>query len=108
MDTDTLGPLLGVWIICAVIGGLMGSSRSVGGGGGLLLGLLFGPLGLIIVAVSGSPSPLDRIEAKPAEPGWHDDPLGRFDARYFDGERWTQHVGRVEADGSRRSLEDPL
>src|SRR3954447_21639399 len=27
-----------------------------------------------------------------AEPGWHPDPLGRNEHRYFDGERWTDHV----------------
>jgi uncharacterized Tic20 family protein len=24
--------------------------------------------------------------------GWHTDPLGRFQLRYWDGERWTEHV----------------
>ncbi len=33
----------------------------------------------------------------PAAPAadWYDDPSGRFDKRYWDGGRWTVHVGRV-------------
>jgi hypothetical protein len=27
-----------------------------------------------------------------AAAGWHADPFGRFDHRYWDGERWTEHV----------------
>lgn len=26
--------------------------------------------------------------------GWHADPRGRFDLRYYDGARWTEHVSR--------------
>src|SRR5215207_11126973 len=26
--------------------------------------------------------------------GWHPDPAGRADQRYWDGERWTEHVMR--------------
>jgi uncharacterized protein YxjI len=28
-------------------------------------------------------------------PAWHPDPFGRFEARYWDGERWTEHVSRA-------------
>jgi Protein of unknown function (DUF2510) len=34
-------------------------------------------------------------------PGWHDDPVGRFDSRYWDGNGWTRAVirgGQVESD----------
>jgi Protein of unknown function (DUF2510) len=27
------------------------------------------------------------------EPGWYADPAGRFEHRYWDGARWTEHVG---------------
>lgn len=97
------------WIICGVIGGAVGSGKNMGCAG-FLLGLLLGPLGIIIVAVLGPKerSTLDKIEARPAGEGWHPDPLGRFDSRWYDGERWTQHVGRVEPGGERRQLEDPF
>lgn len=29
------------------------------------------------------------------EPAWHDDPCGRFDKRYWNGEVWTAQVGRA-------------
>ncbi|MGY6502810.1 MAG: RDD family protein [Acidimicrobiales bacterium] len=36
--------------------------------------------------------------------GWHDDPLGRYPKRYYDGSQWTHHV----TDGSGQTLQDPL
>ncbi len=30
----------------------------------------------------------------PLPPGWHPDPTGHFDYRYWDGSRWTQHVSK--------------
>jgi hypothetical protein len=35
------------------------------------------------------------------QPGWHRDPAGRFDSRYWDGSRWTSAVmrnGQVDTD----------
>jgi hypothetical protein len=100
-------PLVMLWGAFALFGAMIGSGKRMGAGGGLALGLLLGPLGLLIVAVSGNPTVLDRVETKPADAGWHPDPLGRFDSRWFDGQRWTQHVGRVDGD-QRVQLEDPL
>lgn len=65
-------------------------------------------LGAILSSGATSTSTLGKIEARPTEAGWHPDPLGRFDSRFWDGERWTQHVGRVEGDGTKRQLEDPV
>ncbi len=28
-------------------------------------------------------------------PGWHPDPFGRFESRYWDGAQWTEHVARA-------------
>jgi len=45
------------------------------------------------------------------EPGWHNDPLGRHESRYWDGTQWTEHVsdGGVQStdpvDGSAPSSE---
>lgn len=61
-----------------------------------------------VILSSGGKGTLDRLETRPDAAGWHPDPLGRFDSRYWDGARWTQHVGRLEPDGSRRQLEDPV
>lgn len=41
---------------------------------------------------------------RPAAGGWHPDPTGRFGLRWYDGQRWTDHV--VSADG--RTITDPL
>lgn len=103
-----MGPFVFVWIVCGVLGAMIGSNKRMGGVLGFVLGVLLGPLGVIVVAISGSPTVLDRVQAtggKDAE--WLPDPLGRFDTRWWDGQEWTQHVGRVEPDGSRRTFEDP-
>lgn len=100
-------PFIVVWGVMGVIGAMIGSSKKMGAAGGFFLGVLLGPIGVLVAAVSSGPSTLERIEAKPEEPGWHPDPLGRFDARWYDGKRWTQHVGRVDGD-QRVQLEDPL
>lgn len=95
----------------AVFGALLGTDKAMGGAGGFVLGLLLGPLGVLIVAVSKGkekPTTLQRVQARPEGEGWHPDPLGRFDGRYFDGQEWTQHVGRVGADGARQTFEDPM
>jgi len=97
--------------IGGLVGAVIGSSRTIGAGGGFFLGALLGVIGWVILAFSAkppAPTVLDRVERTPEQPGWHDDPLGRFDARWYSGERWTQHVGRVGADGTRQTFEDPL
>jgi hypothetical protein len=39
-----------------------------------------------------------RRPATPTSPavpaGWHADPAGRYELRYWDGQRWTEHVSR--------------
>ncbi len=101
---EATGVLVGAVLLCGIIGAAIGSPKGIGGAG-LLLGLLFGPLGVLIVAVL-KPGKLSQITVRPAGAGWHPDPLGKFDGRYFDGSRWTQHVGRVGADGTRAQFED--
>lgn len=95
-----------VAVFCALIGAAIGSPKGQAGAG-FFLGFLLGPIGIIVIAVMKD-SKLNRIQAKPPHPGWWTDPLARFDSRYFDGNRWTQHVGRVNADGTRQQFEDPL
>jgi hypothetical protein len=103
-----MGGVIVFLVVCGIIGGMVGTNKQMGGGQGFALGVVLGPLGVIIVAVSKGTGTLGKIEARPAEAGWHPDPLGRFDSRFWDGARWTQHVGRVEGDGTRRQLEDPV
>jgi hypothetical protein len=105
------GPYIVGMVFSGLIGMAIGSNRTIGAGPGFFVGMLFGPIGWIIALVSAKkpePSTLDRIERQPDEAGWHPDPLGRFDSRWYDGGRWTQHVGRVAPDGTRTQFEDPL
>lgn len=92
-------------LVFAFIGGAVGQPKGIGGTG-FVLGAILGPIGVLIVATMKR-SVTDRIQARPVGEGWHPDPLGRFDSRWYDGTKWTQHVGRVDPDGSRRQLEDP-
>jgi hypothetical protein len=39
-----------------------------------------------------------------AAAGWHADPFGRFDHRYWDGERWTEHVSTA----GQQSVDPPI
>lgn len=108
---EAIGPYIVGAAFCGLIGMVIGGSRSIGAGGGFFVGFLLGPIGWIFALVSSKnppPSTLDRIERRPEATGWHPDPLGRFDFRWFDGNRWTQHVGRVGSDGTRAQFEDPL
>lgn len=41
-----------------------------------------------------TPSPPTSSQGVPAA-GWHTDPSGRFDYRYWDGLRWTEHVSKA-------------
>jgi Protein of unknown function (DUF2510) len=58
-------------------------------------------------SLSASAGALDTMPhmVQPADPDWLPDPSGRFDSRYWDGERWTRAVmrdGEVDTDA-----EDP-
>ena len=93
-------------LLCATCGGLIGRSKGIGSLGFILGGVL-GPFGVVITLVMKG-DPLCRIQTRSAEQGWHRDPLGRFDARWFDGRHWTQHVQRVDNEGRRENFEDLL
>jgi hypothetical protein len=43
--------------------------------------------------------------ATPTSPGWHPDPEGRHAYRYFDGQRWTEHVSDGHAQRTDRAPE---
>lgn len=55
-----------IWIVCAVLGGMIGSSKGRGGAG-VALGFLLGPIGVIIVAVM-SPNKV-KVEQKAVSEG---------------------------------------
>ncbi|NBS29209.1 MAG: DUF2510 domain-containing protein [Actinobacteria bacterium] len=44
-------------------------------------------------AASTSASSTSSSAAAPA--GWYADPSGRFELRYWNGEKWTEHVSRA-------------
>jgi hypothetical protein len=35
---------------------------------------------------------------RPTDPGWHPDPTGRFEQRFYDGRRWTRRVRVAQAE----------
>ena len=49
-------------------------------------------------AVQVTPQPAAQPAAQPANTGvpanWYADPSGRFELRYWDGQKWTEHVAR--------------
>ena len=50
--------------------------------------------------VQRPPGPVEWLAPRPAPAGWHPDPFGRFDLRYWDGARWTEHVSTGGAQGT--------
>lgn len=87
---------MGVLIVIAVAGGLIagGIAQSKGHsfGGYFILGFLLPLVGILVAAVA---RPNRGALLTPADGiGWHRDPTGRFDVRYFDGQTWTRFVGR--------------
>jgi len=43
-----------------------------------------------VAAAAPAPAASDAVPA-----GWYPDPSGRFELRYWDGSRWTEHVSRA-------------
>lgn len=96
---NTWGVVITVWVICAIIGAAIGHSKG-NGTAGFFLGLLLGPLGILIAAVM-KPTPEAEAEHRrqvnaamgtAGAAGWWPDPHGRHKQRYYDGARWTEHV----------------
>jgi hypothetical protein len=87
-----MGVILGVWVVFGILAIAVGSGKKMGTGLAFVLGLVLGPIGLIIVAVSPDKPMLEQIDERPEAAGWYRDPTERFAQRYFDGDRWTKHV----------------
>jgi hypothetical protein len=103
-----IGAVLANWLLFGLVAGAIGQLKG-NATAGVILGLFLGPVGILIIAViESSKTKLDMIEARPATAGWYPDPLGRTNSRWFDGIRWTQHVGRIDPDGTRLQYEDPV
>ena len=102
-----MGAVLIIWAAFGAIGYAIANPKGKGGAG-VALGLLLGILGIIIAACL-SDSPEVALRKQPSVPqhanfyapvqrqpqglaGWHADPYGRHQSRYFDGFIWTNHV----------------
>jgi hypothetical protein len=75
------------WLIAILVGWIVGA--------GWIVALVYlsrvDPPARRLAGASSSPPGL----LPPAQPAaWHADPTGRFDQRYWDGRRWTEHVSR--------------
>lgn len=83
-----------------VIGGSLATRGSPFGGGSQIVA--WGEKDRLIERVLD-----DVAKLVNAPPGWNPDPYGRFDGRWWDGRRWTDHVGRIAPDGTRDQMIDP-
>jgi hypothetical protein len=57
------------------------------------------PMAVAAPAAAPAPAPADAVPA-----GWYPDPSSRFELRYWDGTRWTEHVSR----GGQQSTDPPV
>ena len=99
-----------IWVVCGLLGAVIGQSKGRAGAG-LALGLLLGLIGVLITALlSRSPERqaqeigvmhpvLSPVGGPP--PSWWADPTGRHQHRYWDGHQWTDWV----SDGGRQSMD---
>jgi hypothetical protein len=76
-----------VAVVCAIASAVIAQSKNNPVGQYAFVGLILGPIGLLIAAVA-KPTP----QAVSAPPGWLPDPSGQPGLRYWDGQRWTEHT----------------
>lgn len=87
-----MGALIVIVLAGGVIAGAIAQGKGLGFWGYFFLGCLLPIVAIIIAAVS---KPNVGAILTPAEDvGWHRDPTGRFEQRYFDGRAWTRFVSR--------------
>lgn len=98
--------VLVLWLGCGVFAAVIADHKGHSMGGWFLAGLVFGVFALIAAFIV-DPKPVGKLGQLTAagEAGWHRDPTGRFDRRYYDGRAWTLHVTR---DADKQQFEDPL
>lgn len=67
MDT-TIVIVAGFWIVCGLAAGWISSERGNGGLDGFLIGVFFGPLGLLMALTSKPPEPVEWAQPQPPQP----------------------------------------
>lgn len=96
------------WVLRSLSSQSASNDSLAGLGGPLLLAgaalLLLGGLGMAVAATEKPSQPPNQPipvampdssrthQAPVAPPGWHPDPSGRHEQRYWDGQRWTDAV----------------
>jgi len=89
-----IGGVFAMAVFCAIIGSVIGESKGKRQEGALL-GLFLGIIGVIAIAVMKDERPGSQPMAAPAAigpAGWHPDPFGVHQLRYFDGTSWREQV----------------
>jgi hypothetical protein len=92
--------LVVVWLLCAVVGLVVGQSKGRAGEG-FVLGLLLGLIGILIIAVL--PSKLtggvsgNSSGGRPSAAGWFQSPSNPSMIQFFDGARWTPNMAPAPA-----------
>lgn len=101
MDSTT-ATFVTVAVLGGITAGAIGGTKGYSFGGYFFIGALLPLLGILLALAAPSRGKLAQLTPA-AERGWHRDPTGRFEHRYFDGRRWTKAVGRAG-----QQYEDPL
>lgn len=101
MDSTTAA-MVTVMVLGGIIAGAIAGTKGHSFGAYFFIGALLPLLGILLAIAAPGPGKLAQLTPA-AEKGWHRDPTGRFEHRYFDGRQWTKAVGR-----NGEQYEDPL
>lgn len=82
-------PLLFAWLT-----GRLAADKGYSFGTFFVIGLFGGVIGLVVAAVLPQRAVAPAVPPPAPLAGWHPDPTQRFELRYHDGTRWTEHVAR--------------
>jgi hypothetical protein len=85
MDGGIVAGLLFFWVICGVIGAIIANVRGGNGAGGFCLGVLFGPIGILIACFIGPSQPVQVAQTPSSAP----------QKRCPDCAEWVQQEARI-------------
>ena len=102
IDVATAVIWVSLWALCAICSYNIGKNKGRGGDS-LALGLLLGPIGVIVTARLQQATPGPQVTLR--GDGWWPDPFCHRVHRYYDGKQWTDYVSDMGTTSVEPTLE---